>query len=137
MRGERQRELRYGSVRVALALIGVSALSGCVQTREVAAPSSGHPAYAESASVTFAPPDNLFAHPLEQVGDHNAAQPAMDMPGMSGMDHGDAGDSGLTVYTCPMHADVRSDRPGTCPQCGMQLVPNHKSDQPHKHGGAP
>jgi len=27
------------------------------------------------------------------------------------------------TYTCPMHADVVSDRLGTCPQCGMKLVP--------------
>ena len=26
-------------------------------------------------------------------------------------------------YTCPMHPEVRSDQPGTCPQCGMDLVP--------------
>lgn len=26
------------------------------------------------------------------------------------------------VYTCPMHPDVRSDRPGKCPICGMDLV---------------
>ncbi|HNP48045.1 MAG TPA: heavy metal-binding domain-containing protein [Bacteroidia bacterium] len=24
-------------------------------------------------------------------------------------------------YTCPMHPDVISDKPGTCPQCGMEL----------------
>jgi multidrug efflux pump subunit AcrA (membrane-fusion protein) len=28
-----------------------------------------------------------------------------------------------TVYTCPMHPQVRSDEPGTCPICGMALVP--------------
>ena len=27
-----------------------------------------------------------------------------------------------TVYTCPMHPDVMSDKPGTCPKCGMALV---------------
>jgi Cu+-exporting ATPase len=27
------------------------------------------------------------------------------------------------VYTCPMHADVKSDKPGKCPKCGMALVP--------------
>lgn len=27
------------------------------------------------------------------------------------------------VYTCPMHPDVRESRPGTCPECGMDLVP--------------
>ena len=28
-----------------------------------------------------------------------------------------------TVYTCPMHPDVRQDHPGSCPKCGMTLVP--------------
>jgi len=26
------------------------------------------------------------------------------------------------VYSCPMHPDVRSDKPGTCFKCGMTLV---------------
>lgn len=28
-----------------------------------------------------------------------------------------------TVYTCPMHPEVKSDKPGRCPKCGMNLVP--------------
>nr|WP_302622816.1 copper-translocating P-type ATPase [Hydrogenophaga sp. PML113] len=28
-----------------------------------------------------------------------------------------------TIYTCPMHPEVRQDRPGTCPICGMTLEP--------------
>ena len=27
------------------------------------------------------------------------------------------------VYTCPMHPEVRQDRPGACPRCGMALEP--------------
>ena len=27
------------------------------------------------------------------------------------------------VYTCPMHPEVRQDRPGACPKCGMALEP--------------
>src|SRR5262249_16948707 len=31
---------------------------------------------------------------------------------------------GATVqYTCPMHPEVVSDRPGSCPKCGMALEP--------------
>jgi len=26
------------------------------------------------------------------------------------------------VYTCPMHPEVISDKPGKCPKCGMNLV---------------
>jgi Cu+-exporting ATPase len=26
-------------------------------------------------------------------------------------------------YTCPMHPEVRADKPGTCPKCGMALEP--------------
>jgi P-type Cu+ transporter len=28
-----------------------------------------------------------------------------------------------TKYTCPMHPEVVRDRPGSCPKCGMALVP--------------
>ncbi len=28
-----------------------------------------------------------------------------------------------TVYTCPMHPEVRQDHPGACPKCGMALEP--------------
>ena len=28
-----------------------------------------------------------------------------------------------TIYTCPMHPEIRQDHPGTCPKCGMTLEP--------------
>lgn len=31
-----------------------------------------------------------------------------------------------TIYVCPMHPEVTSATPGTCPKCGMQLVKKEK-----------
>ena len=25
-------------------------------------------------------------------------------------------------YTCPMHPEIVTDKPGTCPKCGMELT---------------
>ena len=30
-------------------------------------------------------------------------------------------DDNKTQYTCPMHPEVKEDKPGVCPKCGMQL----------------
>lgn len=31
-------------------------------------------------------------------------------------------------YTCSMHSEVQSDKPGNCPKCGMELVEVRNSD---------
>lgn len=36
---------------------------------------------------------------------------------------GEVTSSEATVYTCPMHPEIRMDTPGKCPKCGMTLVP--------------
>lgn len=46
---------------------------------------------------------------------------------------------GTVVYTCPMHTDIRQDKSGHCPECGMNLVPTkakaHQHDDHDKHAG--
>jgi hypothetical protein len=34
------------------------------------------------------------------------------------------------AYGCPMHPEVRSSEPGTCPKCGMALMPIDRSSAP-------
>jgi FtsP/CotA-like multicopper oxidase with cupredoxin domain len=49
------------------------------------------------------------------------------------------GDPGQTAeaWTCPMHAEIVRDEPGTCPKCGMRLVPAEAGaavSTAHDHG---
>ncbi|WP_332872079.1 heavy metal-binding domain-containing protein, partial [Pseudogemmobacter bohemicus] len=39
-----------------------------------------------------------------------------------------------TSYVCPMHPEVTSDTPGSCPKCGMDLVPQAEAGG-HAHSG--
>ncbi len=50
---------------------------------------------------------------------------AFGVPAAFAHGHGDeAAEQGeATVYTCPMHPEVQSDKPGSCPKCGMNLAP--------------
>jgi len=48
-----------------------------------------------------------------------------------------------TTYTCPMHAEVVSEAPGHCPECGMKLLPAQlvaeagaAHSHEHQHGHA-
>ena len=39
------------------------------------------------------------------------------------------------IYTCPMHPEVKQDHPGSCPKCGMDLVPE-KGEEPGEEENA-
>lgn len=38
-----------------------------------------------------------------------------------------------TIYTCPMHPEIRQVGPGSCPICGMALEPDLPSSGPHEN----
>jgi len=54
--------------------------------------------------------EKFVADPAKYLAPEVAATPAQSVP---------AG----TVYTCPMHPEIRQDHPGSCPKCGMALEP--------------
>ncbi len=52
-----------------------------------------------------------FKRAVEGAG-YGIASDGMEREGLAGQQ-----------YTCPMHPEVRSDQPGQCPKCGMDLIP--------------
>ena len=39
--------------------------------------------------------------------------------------------TGETIYTCPMHPEARSEKPGECPICGMKLIKKEGAHESH------
>ena len=54
--------------------------------------------------------------PVSQPADND---PAVSAPAMGALSEAAAG----TIWTCPMHPEIRRDGPGQCPICGMALEP--------------
>ncbi len=50
-------------------------------------------------------------------------------------EHSQHASAEATQYTCPMHPEVVSAEPGSCPKCGMFLVPVDDKDADDKHSG--
>ncbi|MDI1340150.1 heavy metal translocating P-type ATPase [Polaromonas sp.] len=81
---------------------------------------SGHQLEHEGRSWYFCSASCLgkfAAHPSAYL-DAPAAAPMS--PAKAAATDDQAGD---TVYTCPMHPEIRQDHPGNCPICGMTLEP--------------
>lgn len=132
----------------ALGLLGTCLLllGGCVKARPAFVLSAGHPAAASSETTAYTPPANPFAPVASpEMGAHrhdDHSRGTADMPGMHEMIPAAVPTDDAVVaplgYVCPMHADVRSDTPGTCPKCRMRLVPAKSPVQPsHDHGDKP
>ena len=61
---------------------------------------------------------------------------SMLLMGRMGMSHRSSVTNAASSYTCPMHPDVQSDKPGRCPTCGMTLVTG-ATPETHIEGGKP
>ncbi|RZK38510.1 MAG: hypothetical protein EOO57_04090 [Hymenobacter sp.] len=73
------------------------------------------------ASLTFAAAgcsDNKSATKTTTAAPATDSPMAADSAGTSTM----APATAATIYTCSMHPEVTSDKPGKCPKCGMDLI---------------
>lgn len=62
---------------------------------------------------------------------HTVSQHAAHQHGHAAHAHKPQGNADVpagTIYTCPMHPEVRQVGPGTCPKCGMALEPEMPSE---------
>nr|WP_078059811.1 heavy metal translocating P-type ATPase [Xanthomonas massiliensis] len=96
-----------------------------------------HPGTCPICGMTLVPADPAPADG-QHAHEHPAAMPAMAMPHPHTSSAAAAPRTtghGKVVYTCPMHPQVRQDHPGTCPICGMTLVPADPApaDGQHTH----
>ena len=56
-----------------------------------------------------------------KLTNQHAAQSTNQQVAESAHDH--AGESAKQLWTCAMHPQIRMDKPGKCPICGMELIP--------------
>lgn len=96
------------------------ALGGCVGPVEIAPLPYAHPAHSE-APAGVVPEVGTTLHATPPAADGESAD-------SMAMSHGSMAHDAANPaqadgrFQCPMHAEVRSDKPGRCPVCGMKLV---------------
>ena len=109
----------------ALSCSFVLLLVGCAASFTDPAQSPDHPANAAGPDAAISAPSQTLALPQAPT-----TAPAGDsMLNMPGMQHANGASMHRTPttqvaakYTCLMHPEVISDKPGKCPKCGMTLV---------------
>ena len=127
-------------------------VSGCSSPTEVSTPAAN-----PNAPVGIAAPMPRLSGqdaPTRKTNEQLAAVGADNTDALKPMEHGGMDHSemergaedhsrhgatpagtGKRAFVCPMHPEVKSDRPGNCPRCGMTLKP--KLSQPgaaaHEH----
>jgi FtsP/CotA-like multicopper oxidase with cupredoxin domain len=62
-----------------------------------------------------------FAELRDRIASHRAAEPDKSLAFVAEMDFEEP--EGPVMYVCPMHPEVVSETEGSCPECGMKLMP--------------
>src|SRR5438874_4189747 len=104
---------------IARAAIYITAVAGC--SGELAQrQATGDPTSAAAAEAPYVRPPAYEADPLLSPVPPKSADPGGHTHAAHPPDGAEP--KAHTVYTCPMHPDVRAAAPGKCPRCGMTLV---------------
>lgn len=103
----------------------LGACAGCVGPVQIAPLPYAHPASPEAPAGTLPP----LATGLDTTG-KPAGGAEHEMSGHGTQAAGETKPTGK--YQCPMHAEVRSDKPGRCPVCGMKLVERKEGAGQHE-----
>lgn len=119
-------------------------LGGCVSSAPPQALPPNHPANPDAPEAALAAPSQTLAaaqpSSMPSTDESMPAMAGMQHDGMQGMSHDMPGmthakpssqptsTQAATVYTCKMHPEIISDKPGKCPKCNMKLVPKKDAD---------
>ncbi len=82
--------------------------------------SGGHEGHQMASPVSATPPAPVMDH--SQHGQPPAAAKPRPQPSPKRTVRPRPKSAAAAVYTCPMHPEVKGDKPGKCPKCGMALV---------------
>lgn len=91
-----------------------------------------------SATVTLTPSgDDSFSVANDKASNFTSCVVTFKANGKTVTAKFKAAKSVAKTYTCSMHPEVTSDKPGKCPKCGMDLIEkkeeHHHSEGDHKH----
>ena len=109
-------------------------LAGCAQTTPLVV-GSDHPASADAPAAPLTPPSTTLAisdtaattsppsgTPAAHGGHDTSHTHATHASAPASSANATTQPAAPAVYVCPMHPEVVSDKPGTCPKCKMDLV---------------
>ncbi len=114
------------SIRIVAAAFCAQWLISCAVTNPPPLP-PGNPADPQVRAHTKAPPNLLARDETTLAVEKELSQTESTAKSSESMQHDGMQHEGMKmeehdeIYTCPMHPQIKSDKPGKCPICGMML----------------